>query len=314
MEAKMTAENTFGQVLICLRMSKLNFVVKETPYSAYVTIRKRFVKSYDGKPIEKDNVEMVEPFVVSDLKKKVNDLEKQCGLLRYNIDEYEIKCTALESEKINLEDQIEDLFAKRKEDAKEIENIKDEKDELISVVHNLRNEINKKSSEFTKKKDTFEKYIEEKDANIMMLENVTKSHELELVSLRRKYQFVEPTIIESSESNDCFTSVQNASMCIDDEASTCTSNKFEHEEKHIEEHTKASLTETTTILELNNCDECDFVGKVKNDLRDHMKLKHEAQCETCKEMFVGMHKVNNHMCRIFLKIQLLVTFTPKIGI
>ena len=124
----MTAENTFGQVLICLRMSKLNFVVKETPYSAYVTIRKRFVKSYDGKPIEKDNVEMVEPFVVSDLKKKVNDLEKQCGLLRYNIDEYEIKCTALESEKINLEDQIEDLFAKRKEDAKETENIKDEKD------------------------------------------------------------------------------------------------------------------------------------------------------------------------------------------
>ena len=137
-----------------------------------------------------------------------------------------------------------------------------------------------------------------------MLENFTQSQELELVSLRREYQFNEHTIIESSELNDCFTSVQTAFMCNDDEdeATTSTSNKFEHEvdkEKHIEEQTKASLTETTTILELSNCDECEFVGTVKNDLRDHMKLRHEAQCETCKEMFVGMHKVENHMCRIF---------------
>ena len=32
-----------------------------------------------------------------------------------------------------------------------------------------------------------------------------------------------------------------------------------------------------------------------------MKLNHEAQCEICKEMFVGMHKDKNHMCNIFLK-------------
>ena len=90
METKVTAENTFGQVLIFLRMSKLNFVIKETPYSAYITVRKRFVKSYDGKPIEKENVDIVEPAVETDLKHKVNPLEKQCGMLRYEIDEYEI--------------------------------------------------------------------------------------------------------------------------------------------------------------------------------------------------------------------------------
>ena len=34
------ADNVFGQVVICLRMSKLDYMIKETPYSAYVTIRK----------------------------------------------------------------------------------------------------------------------------------------------------------------------------------------------------------------------------------------------------------------------------------
>ena len=39
------AENVFGQVMICLRMSKLDYLVKEMPYSAYATIRKKFIKS-----------------------------------------------------------------------------------------------------------------------------------------------------------------------------------------------------------------------------------------------------------------------------
>ena len=193
MEAKVTAESTFGQVLICLRMSNLNFVVKEIPYSDYVTIRKRFIKSYDGKSIEKEKVNPTEPVVVSDLKQKINDLEKQCSMLRYDVEEYDIKCKSLEKENINLEDQIEELFAKRKEDGKEIINVKDEKDELISLVNSLKKEINKNSSAFEKKKDTLKKYIEEKDANIMMLENVSKTKELELVSLRKEFESVEPT-------------------------------------------------------------------------------------------------------------------------
>ena len=44
---KVKADNVFGQVMICLRMSKLDYLVNETPYSAYVTIRKKFVKSLD---------------------------------------------------------------------------------------------------------------------------------------------------------------------------------------------------------------------------------------------------------------------------
>ena len=37
MASKVSAENVLGQVLICLRMSKLDFLVTETPYAAYMT-------------------------------------------------------------------------------------------------------------------------------------------------------------------------------------------------------------------------------------------------------------------------------------
>ena len=50
------ADNVFGQVVICLRMSKLDYMIKATPYSAYVTIRKKFVKSAHEEVVEEQTV------------------------------------------------------------------------------------------------------------------------------------------------------------------------------------------------------------------------------------------------------------------
>ena len=55
MARKVCAQNVFGQVLICLRMSQLDYVVKETPYAAYVTVRKQFMKHAN---VEKDVIEV----------------------------------------------------------------------------------------------------------------------------------------------------------------------------------------------------------------------------------------------------------------
>ena len=54
--------NNCGQIPFSLKMSKLNYVVKETPYSAYITIRKKFIQSSEGvlEPIfVKSNIEEV---------------------------------------------------------------------------------------------------------------------------------------------------------------------------------------------------------------------------------------------------------------
>ena len=75
MTGEVTAENALGQVLICLRMSKLHYIIKETPYSADVTIRKKFMKSVDGDMFECQNVDKVAADADDNLKQKLKDLE-----------------------------------------------------------------------------------------------------------------------------------------------------------------------------------------------------------------------------------------------
>ena len=73
MTVENSAEKVCGQILICLKMSKLNYMVKETPFSAYVTIRKKFLNSYQIEhedPLRFDQDDTV--------KKMKSDLEKSC--------------------------------------------------------------------------------------------------------------------------------------------------------------------------------------------------------------------------------------------
>ena len=62
MVGKITAETRVGQMLICLRESKLNYVVRETPYSAEITIRKKFLKNVSADAIENENLERIESY------------------------------------------------------------------------------------------------------------------------------------------------------------------------------------------------------------------------------------------------------------
>ena len=62
MACENSAEKACGTILFCLKMSKLNYMVKETPFSAYVTIRKKFVKSpepnFETPPLERENTNL----------------------------------------------------------------------------------------------------------------------------------------------------------------------------------------------------------------------------------------------------------------
>ena len=71
-----------GQILFGLKMSKLNYAIKETPFSAYVTIRKKFIQPSEGVPEPigvKNNVEEVKKVdqELNNLREKNKDLEKR---------------------------------------------------------------------------------------------------------------------------------------------------------------------------------------------------------------------------------------------
>ena len=121
MGGKVTAETRFGQLMICLRESKLNFVVKETPYSAELTIRKKFLKNVSENAFENENVENIEykfKQVEHDnslLRNRFNILEKECALVKFELEGLEVKFKALVEEKEVLEDKLEDSYSESRE-------------------------------------------------------------------------------------------------------------------------------------------------------------------------------------------------------
>ena len=75
-----------GQILFGLKMSRLNYMVQETPYSMFVTIRKKFIKDTGEntnpavevlRPSDKD----VELFT---LKQRNKELETQLALAKFD--------------------------------------------------------------------------------------------------------------------------------------------------------------------------------------------------------------------------------------
>ena len=89
--------------------------MNETPYSAYITVRKKFINSmsreiFANKKV--DNVHEVNQFERENelLKARIKELEKECGLVKLECEEFEVKYEALEDEKNSLEATLQDVF------------------------------------------------------------------------------------------------------------------------------------------------------------------------------------------------------------
>ena len=84
-----------GQILYCLKMSNLNYLVKETPYSAYITIRKKFLRdtvenlnNHLNNPGSKDlKVEVIA------LRESNKDLETRLALAKADFEERKLEKT-----------------------------------------------------------------------------------------------------------------------------------------------------------------------------------------------------------------------------
>ena len=165
MSCKVTAEMRFGQMMICLRESKLNYLLKETPSSAEITIRKKFLKNVIENAFE--NIEKVDILDINGERDEVSDnlkrvekenallnqnlkeLERKCGLHEFNLEEMEVKKESLETEKNLLEEQIEEAYSENRE-------LRKTNADLQTEVIEAKSEVKKKSVESTKKCEILE--------------------------------------------------------------------------------------------------------------------------------------------------------------
>ena len=102
-QIKMTeesAEYACGQILFNLKSSNLHYLVKETHLSAYITIRKKFIKPQTVN-IRNDKIE-----VIKDVNSFDDRIRLENGLLKQEINELKTKCANWEVEYEEMEIRI----------------------------------------------------------------------------------------------------------------------------------------------------------------------------------------------------------------
>ena len=276
-------------------MSKLDYVVRETPYSAYVTIRKKFVKSVDEDTIEVGNVERNDVLdklkrVEKEncfLKQKVKALESDCGMLKFENDEIDVKYKVIEKEKISLEDDIEQVYAQIRDLKKtniKLSEVKNDIDAALMQEMSENENLNKSLEKHEKSKKKFEASIKELDENVIMLENVVKNRDLEIYRLK-----------EEQESFEATTSVYNCGQC-ENVLQKDKSVKKHFEENHL--HIEEDEADTTSKKNHLKCDECDFLCDSEKVMKTHVKEAHKKECDLCDQSFGSKDKLENHICRM----------------
>ena len=103
--ADVKAQETCSSVLSSLRMSGLNFVIQETPFSAYITIWKKFLNCFVS-DIVKDNDDYIEQN-----QKKVTKLENENAYMKKQLEEALQVTESLRNEKEVI--QIRKSFRER---------------------------------------------------------------------------------------------------------------------------------------------------------------------------------------------------------
>ena len=194
-----------------------------------------------------------------------------------------------------------------------------------------KKEIESKDSEMENLKShkkniiIYNEKVKDLETNILMLENVVKSCDLEILNLKHELE----SRIELEEN---VIILENALECRDQKV-----NYLEEELKKKEKETSLSYSDdnlpstskcgncedTTSKVKQYKCVECDFLNasEVSLDLRmteehgfdcemcdfrttseenmkNHRTDKHAVRCNFCGETFIGTNKLKNHMCKI----------------
>ena len=143
MISEISAELSCGQILFTLKQSKLNYVVRETPFSAHITIRKKFIKKNSDTTenyVDEQKVEGEASRVENNLEKENEDLKLKLGkaerisaLHQFANEELEVKNESLNKDITSLEDSLEEAYLESRKLRKEVNELKNEKIKVVKA-------------------------------------------------------------------------------------------------------------------------------------------------------------------------------------
>ena len=278
-----------GQILYSLRMSKLNYLVKETPYSTYVTIRKKFVRIANDIPstVSDDNTTTDKEGEFLAVKERNKDLEKRLALAKVEFEELDIEKVSLMKRISEIEDHIEDQFRKERLLNEQIKNVAAEREELKVMVDKITKERRTVTKEFEDNIVILEHTVESRDEQILALEEELKELKVEITPVN--CENCEKNVKSENDNHKDNEHADNA----DDIPSTSKCGKCNYEsddELNMETHVK-----TNHKLK---CDLCDFVAETKDKLDTHELFEHNFPCPNCLNIFRTPNKYKVHICKL----------------
>ena len=150
-----------------IKNSHLNYLVNETPYSAYITIRKKFTKAH----ADLSNVTLVPNSDVS-----LESSQAENKLLRVECTNLKEECNALKNKNRVLEDKLAGYAEENVSFNQKLFILKGE----ISIQQNESQSLKDKLKVKLRKIEELEKLNLDKDDNIEMLNSIIKNKNLDL--------------------------------------------------------------------------------------------------------------------------------------
>ena len=259
MSGNLTANTVCNQVLKVLKESNLNYLVNETPYSAFVTIRKKFVGPREEQDISDvtlaaNHLSFGDKVLAQEnaaLDHKYKGLESEIGHLKKDIDGLEQKIGDLAVEKNILEDQVCKLESETKSVNMRLEATKHQlsnQTDILEKVNEAKLALAFKLKEVEKKLNKHEQECKEKDNNLLVLQSTVENRSLEVQKLQNELQLAEQNVVK-----------------------------------------------TPVVY---TCKECRYSTESDEDSKIHMGELNEQICHHCNCNFADEKELKNHMCRI----------------
>ena len=325
MTGKNSPDYACGQVLFCIKMSKLNYLVQETPYSVHITLRKKFLNVKNANSVNNDIAAEVaetnddEPR--NSFKEKLVDVEKENKELREKIkdnlhtiemfrvenEELETKNDDLESEKNQQDDTVEELYREISHLKKSSDNFENENSAVKDKLKKCQAEIQdlKKKNENIKSDSIFLKSkLETSEEKVIELRCILEGYNQENYCNKCEYKIETLTSVESAESKNGDEDAPSTSKC-----GQCgyKSDSDDEIKKHIEDNHEIF------------CNVCDLTFSNKVSLANHTEEKHTSdanksesvKCITCGSNFSTEEKLKNHLCRVTVKNPTFCNFYTK---
>ena len=194
----MDAKTTCELILKQLKASNLNFVLQETPFSAFITIQKSLIKNISSVPSSifhpvSDSVET--------LNKKIEALVIENSCLKKDLTEQQSEMKKTDTKNIKLEQNLKstkDQIHQQIEGFKKVENILVEKEkkivELKEVINSLNGEnvtIRDKLQNISRSLKINEKEASKAKAKIENLESTVEKLKIDKYTLQKSLKKVE---------------------------------------------------------------------------------------------------------------------------